>query len=89
MMTSLMHVILLKHTPTPERVKEIVEAEAARWFPEFEDYEYRLAETVPDSMAVPEASKMLADKAALPGSVFLWVYSGNTERHPAHGTFPR
>lgn len=88
-MSSLMHVVLLKHTPTPERVAEIVEAEKQRFFPEFEEVEYRLAETVPETMAVPEASKMLADKAALPGSVFLWVYSGDTERPLTNGTFPR
>lgn len=87
-MTSLMHVVLLKHTPTPERVKEIVEAEQRRFFPEFEDIEYRLVETVPDTMAVPEASKMLADKASMPGSIFLWVYAGSTERQALHGTFP-
>lgn len=64
--------VLLTHTPTDERLHEIVEYVVNEYFPE-KDYGYELTYDLPEDTPVDVADQFIAQMRDTPGSILLIV----------------
>lgn len=80
--------ILLSSVPDETRLAEIAARVAEEYLPEIESCDFRLSDTIPESVPALEASHLLTMRNELPGSTFLLVYPAKPERPITYGKIP-